>query len=857
MDLCSAHPMRSDKEVKAWFKKEASAHPEKYYPTQALKEKGFMRKQCTVTGTYFWTLHADQQVCGDAEAQGGFSFIGNPPTKKRFDYLSVWPAFRNFFEQRGYMPLDRYPVVARWRDDVYWVGASVYPFQPYVVRGEAQPPSNAVIIPQPSLRFNDVDNVGVTGSHFTCFDMLGQLHFEKKEQYRPEVYFQEYFDWITIGMGIPAEELTIHEDAWAGGGTFGPCMEFFSRGMEIGNQVYMQFQTLEDGHKELDIKVLDMGQGHERVPWLTSGESSSYDTTFPTVTKTLYARTGFKKNDTVLQRFLPFAALLNADEVEDMDKAWETVAQKVGMPVKDLRDEIEPLTAIYSIAEHTRAALIGLNDGALPSNVGGGYNMRIILRRALGFIEKYGWDVDICGLTEEHARFLRPLYPELHENIQTVNDILDSEKRKYKATLEKSKSVLSSVIEKEITDDILIQLYDSQGIAPELVAQAARAKGKTVDIPSDFYAKVTERHERTEQKTATKKQIAIPTAGETTVLYFDDYMLHAFDATVVACGKLPEAEADHTRGYVELDRTAFYPTSGGQMHDTGVLNNVKVIDVFKKDNAIIHVVEDHTLFTPGMTVHGIVDAERRIQLSQHHTGAHIVNASARTVLGRHINQAGASKDVDKARLDITHYENLSDEQIKSIEREANEIIAQNIPVTYEILPREAAERKHSMRIYQGGFIPGRNLRIVSIGDRDTQACGGTHVKHTGELETLKITGSTRVQDGVIRVNFVAGNAAKKTRASTGELSTQVATLLGVDQQQIPDRAEEIFAVWKKVTKAAKKGPVDSSLFTLSSTKTWDGDALQETARRLKTQPEHVLRTLTRFLNEIEEIRKKQ
>jgi len=837
--------MRSDKQVKAWFKKEAAANPQQYYPFKILQEKGFLRKTCTVTGINFWTLNPDQQVCGEPEVQGGFTFIGNSPAKKKFSYLEVWPEFKKFFDKRGYLALERRPVVARWRDDVYWVGASVYPFQPYVVRGEVKPPSNAVTIPQLSLRFNDVDNVGVTGSHYTCFNMLGQLRFEKKEDFKPDVYFEEYFDWITQGMGIPAEELTLHEDAWAGGGTFGPCIEFFSRGMEIGNQVYMQFQTLEEGHKELDIKVLDMGQGHERVPWLTSGESSSYDTTFPTVTEYLYKKTNFKKNDEVLQKFLPFAALLNADEVDDLELAWQNIAKKIDMDVHDLRKEMEPLTAIYSIAEHTRSALVGLNDGALPSNVGGGYNMRTILRRALGFIDHYDWDVDICDLSEKHASFLKPMYPELHDNIDTVNAILESEKKKYRANIEKSKNILSKVLEKEITTDDLINLYDSQGIAPDVVANQAKAKGINIHIPADFYKQVAEKHETTEHKAQTKKDITVSTAGTTKILYFDDYLFLDFDAKVVGTGTV------EGRHFVELDKTAFYPTSGGQMHDTGTIEQCKVIDVIKHNESILHILESKPDFTVGQQVQASIDKERRVQLSQHHTGAHLINASSRVVLGNHINQAGAAKDVHKARLDVTHYENIDDNTLAKIEQQANDFISKKIPVTYEILPREVAEEKYSMRIYQGGFIPGRDLRIVKIDEYDVQACGGTHVKHTGELDKIKIIGTTRVQDGVIRIHFVAGNAAKETDASQDDLLEQASTLLNVEPQQVPARAEEVFNVWKKVRKASKKKqPITSEMITLASDEVWHGDALAETARRLQTQPEHIVKTLKRFLDEI-------
>ncbi len=174
--------MKSDKEFKAEFKQITSKDPDAHYPTSALKELGFARNKCANCGKFFWNQDAAQRVCGDAVCSGGFRFVNDPPTKKPLSYLESWTAFRDFFKKKGYAPLERYPVVARWREDVYWVGASVYPFQPFVVSGEIKPKANAVVIPQLSLRFNDIDNVGLTGSHYVCFDMFGQLHFEPKEK---------------------------------------------------------------------------------------------------------------------------------------------------------------------------------------------------------------------------------------------------------------------------------------------------------------------------------------------------------------------------------------------------------------------------------------------------------------------------------------------------------------------------------------------------------------------------------------------------------------------------------------------------------------------------------------------------
>ena len=407
----------TDKELKKEFKAIASKTPDKYYATSVLKQEGFARKQCKC-GTFFWTVNNEQKTCGDPSCSGGFKFIGEGLVKEKLDYIDIWNKFSQHFKKLGYTPIQRYPVTARWRNDTDFVQASIYDFQPYVVSGEVKPPANPLVVPQFCLRFNDIDNVGITGAHFTGFVMIGQHAFMPPDKFDHKKYFSDIHSWLTKGLKLPNKEITYHEDAWVGGGNFGPCMEFFSRGLELGNQVYMQYEVLPNGQKkELSLKVLDMGMGHERNAWFAQATSTSYDAVFPTVCKKLYSATGVKVDNELMKKFLPYASYLNVDEVENIDKAWQNVSKKVGVTTKEIKDFVLPLSGIYSIGDHTRSLLVALNDGALPSNVGGGYNLRVILRRALGFIDKYGWDIDLIKVAEWHAEYLKKLFPELNENL--------------------------------------------------------------------------------------------------------------------------------------------------------------------------------------------------------------------------------------------------------------------------------------------------------------------------------------------------------------------------------------------------------------------------------------------------------
>ncbi len=325
-------------------------------------------------------------------------------------------------------------------------------------------------------------------------------------------------------------------------------------------------------------------------------------------------------------------------------------------------------------------------------------------------------------------------------------------------------------------------------------------------------------------------------------LYYADAFRTRFDARVI------ERAEDGCRVY--LDQSAFYPTSGGQVHDTGHINRSRVIDVFKQGTVIIHVVDAINDLKEGETVHGRIDMDRRIQLAQHHTATHILNGAARKILGEHIWQCGAAKMPEKARLDITHYENLTEEQIKAIEDEANRVIKENLPIYKSFMKRNLAESKYGFRLYQGGAVPGKELRIVDIMGFDVEACGGTHLDITGDVGQLKIIRTSKIQDGVVRIEFTAGLAAEKTQEEAHGSLVDIAGILRCEPSQIPGRTTELFEQWKKIVKKGSKEP-----FELTSTeemKESNDKILAKTALILKTQPEHVLKTIERFLKEIYE-----
>ncbi|MCJ7429513.1 MAG: alanine--tRNA ligase-related protein, partial [Candidatus Nanohaloarchaeota archaeon QJJ-5] len=642
-------------DLKDTIEQEAAAAPEKFFAVDAIKDEGFDRYQCSNCDRYFWST-TERDVCGEPSCDSGYTFINDPPTDKTFSFETAWTAFSAFMEERGYTPINRYPLAARWRDDTEFVRASIYDFQPYVVSGEVDPPANPLVVPQFCARFNDIDNVGITGRHYTGFIMTGQHAFTDPDAYDQDKYFRDMLAWMVEGMAIPKDEIILHEDSWGGGGNLGACMEFFVDGLELFNQVYMFYEVDDSaqGYSELDTKVLDMGMGHERVVWLTHGSETSYEANMPEVIERLYETTGVTPDKDIWRKFLPYSGLLNMDEVDDIEATWQHIADEIDVDKKRLKQEIEPAAALYSIADHTRTLLIALSDGMLPSNSGERHTLRVITRRCLDFIEQYDWDLDLTEIVGWHAASMNGVYPELEQHLDDVKTILEHEQQKYDQMVETAQRRIETLEDDDIDDQTLIELYDSHGISPEMLERA----GFAIEKPEDFYTKVAERHE--DEKTTDNDEndtIPLPDDVEPTRMLFRD------DETQKTCEATVQATISHDGSdYVILDQTCFYPTSGGQQHDTGRLGESDVIDVIKQDGIILHEVDDLTMDV-GDTISGTIDWDRREQLMHHHTATHLINGAARDVLGNHVWQAGAKKTEQKGRLDISHFDTLSDEQL--------------------------------------------------------------------------------------------------------------------------------------------------------------------------------------------------
>jgi alanyl-tRNA synthetase len=761
--------------AKERLKRDFSAKPDKYYRVKLFRERGFERRKCPKCGSYFWTLDKDRKVCPNPPCER-YGFIGRPPIRK-MDYIETWKAIERFFVKNGHESVPSYPVVCRWFPGLFFTVASIVAFQ-RSVGGKTvfEMPAERIIIPQVCLRFSDIENVGVTGRHMTNFIMIGQHSIYEKVNGVQKGYWKDTcidldYRLLTEALGLKPENVHFMEDVWVGPNAFGYSLEYFSEGLELGNAVFTEFVGTPGKYKHMGYRVIDMGAGLERFTWLSQGTPTAYDAVYGPVMK--YVKKAGNFDEELFNRYATIAGGLNLDEIQDIAKLRAQIAKHLRVSVGMLNRNVDPLQALYAIADHSKTLLYAVSDGGLLSNTGGGYNLRIIFRRALSFIEKYGLDIDLFDVCRRHAKYLKPLNPELMKSLPELEEILELEKQRYRATLKKGTAIIKDTLSKELrlSNEKLIRMYESQGITPELIENVAEKEHLDVKIPKDFYQQLSERHMKETVKEEKKPEIGVKGIPDTKLMFYDKEHEGEFSAKVLKVIKSGKEE------WVVLDRTLFYPEGGGQDYDKGRINENEVIEVQKFGSVVAHRMES-VGFKAGSRVRGKVDMKRRLQHAQHHTAVHLINGAARKLLGNHVWQAGAGKSLEKAHLDITHYEALTLDEIAKLEELANGMIRKNVEIKKKFMPRPQAEKRYGMRIYQGGAIPDRMVRIVNTPGWDVEACAGTHLSNTRGAGKIFITSSERIQDGVVRLTMVAGDAAERYISSAKSTASNLYKMLG-------------------------------------------------------------------------------
>jgi alanyl-tRNA synthetase len=769
--------------------------------SRQLEELGFTKKMCATCGNDFWSI-GDRATCGDAPCDK-YEFIGNPATTKKYDLFDIQKEFKNFFKERGHTPIDRYPVLAkRWRDDVFLVGASIYDFQPWVTSGLVEPPANPLVIAQPSIRLNDVDNVGRTGRHMTCFTMGAHHAFNTVEN---PIYWKDetvkYCHDFIKHIGIDPSEITYIESWWEGGGNAGPCYEICVRGVELATLVFIQYKTTQEGLKEIPLKIVDTGYGLERFAWISQGTPTAYDASFGPVIDQLKKLADVELDENILGENARIAGMMDIEDIADLKELRHMVAERLGISAEELKNATEPMEAVYVIADHTRCLCFMLADGVIPSNVKEGYLARLVLRRTIRFMKDLNLEESLGNIMKIQLDFLSKTYPEIKEQQNHIINVVNLEEIRYSKTISKGKQLVKKSIKdlkKENKDkmpvEMLIKLYDSHGMPPETIEEIAEAENFKAAVPDNFYTLVAEEH--SEESVEEKGEIEL-NFPETDLIFYNNPYKTEFEAGIIG----------FYENNVILDRTIFYPEGGGQPSDVGFIgvkgnkmNKFPVLHAEKVQGVVLHKMdhEDIEKLKPyiGSRVTGDIDPYRRTSLTQNHTATHLIVAAAREVLGGHVWQAGAQKGVKKSRIDLSHYKRISNDDLQEIELIANRYVMGNYSVHTKWMDRTNAEKKYGFSLYQGGVVPGANIRTVKIEGIDVQACAGTHVKRTGDIGLVKITRTERIQDGVERLEFSAGEAAVKAVQTNDDLIKESSVVFKVTAEQLPKTCDRFFNEWK-------------------------------------------------------------
>jgi len=801
-------------------------------------EQGFVRKVCKVTNLWFWTRDDTRETSGDT-TEDEYTFIGAPiidgfPQRGKALKDAMRETFLTYFEENNHARVAPYPIIARWRDDIHLTIASIADFQPHVTSGIAPPPANPLTISQPCIRLTDVAAVGRSGRHLTTFEMMAHHCFNRPDDGDVKYWMEEcirYCDDLFVNrLGIEPKEITYVENPWSGGGNAGPAVEVIVGGLELATLVFMNLEECEDGdveikgirYGEMPLQIIDTGYGLERFCWAAAGTPTIYEAIYPESVEWLQNESDFQSRltqlgdvdiDALLSELSRLAGILNIDVGTDVESLYTRLCERledrgISLSVDQLKSVTEPLSSIYAIPDHMHALCNMLGDALVPSNAKAGYLARMLARRVCRMKDDLGLSMSLSELGAHHMDVNLDISG-FSQSRDGILIILELEEARYHEMLRKGEAAVNTALAKlpkeasDAPDEILFRLAEERGLQPEMVAGIANRLGwNQLRIRVGFSADMAARNALQTKAAAKDKGKGGLLTGDwpdTEMRYYDDTSMTEFKAEVLHCTEIDasslnlssEVQGTPTHAIV-LDHTLFYPEGGGQLGDSGTLGGATVLDTRIENSVIMHLT-DRPL---SGTVQGTVSWERRKQLMDHHTSVHIIGGSARALLGPHIWQAGSSKGERYARLDVTHYQRLTRDDLDAIEDHANEIIASNPAVEKLVLERADADAQFGFELYQGGAPKHSQIRVIRIGDHDVQACGGTHHDQVGEIGEVRIIRSSQVQDGVERLQIVAGETAREHARRQERLLAESAEALGVSVEDLPKTVNRFFDEWK-------------------------------------------------------------
>lgn len=725
--------------------------------------------------------------------------------------------FLEFFESKGHLKKNSFSLVPHNDNSLLLINSGMAPLKPYFT-GQEIPPRKRMTTCQKCIRTGDIENIGKTARHGTFFEMLGNFSFGDyfkteaihwswefltevigldPERLYPSVYQDddEAFDIWNKEIGIPKERIFKfgkEDNFWEhGAGPCGPCSEiYYDRGekygchkpgctvgcdcdryMEIWNNVFTQFENDGKGnYTELEQKNIDTGMGLERLASVVQDVDSIFDV------------------DTV-------CALRNK------------VCEFAGTTY---RSDDKKDVSIRIVTDHIRSATFMISDGIMPSNEGRGYVLRRLIRRAarhgklLGIEGKF-----LANLSETVIEGSKDGYPELDEKKDMIFSVLTEEENKFSKTIDQGLSILAEMEaemnktgSKQLSGENAFKLYDTYGFPYDLTMEILEEKGISID-EAGFKAAMDRQKEKARNA---RKETNYMGADETVYESIDPSITSEFVGydTLVAESKitvlttaseLTQALADGDMGTIIVEKTPFYAAMGGQEADTGVIvtedAEFLVEDTIKLLGGKVGHVGKVTkgMFKVGDTVTLKVDGSVRSATAKNHSATHLLQKALRTVLGTHVEQAGSLVNKNHLRFDFTHFQAMTDDEIKEVEALVNEKIAESIPVVTDVMTIDEARKTGAMALF--GEKYGEKVRVVSMGDFSKEFCGGTHVANTSAISLFKIISESGVAANVRRIEALTGsgvidyynnienelrNASKAAKSEPSKLADKIKTL---------------------------------------------------------------------------------
>ncbi len=741
---------------------------------------------------------------------------------KKYGVNELRKMYLEFFESKDHLAMKSFSLVPQNDNSLLLINAGMAPLKPYFT-GQEIPPRKRVTTCQKCIRTGDIENVGKTARHGTFFEMLGNFSFGDyfkeeaiewtwefltdvvgldKDRLYPSVFENddEAFEIWEKKIGIAPERIFRfgkEDNFWEhGAGPCGPCSEvYYDRGekygcgqpgctvgcdcdryMEVWNDVFTQFDN--DGHGnyvELENKNIDTGMGLERLAVVVQDVDSIFD----------------------------------VDTIQELrDKVCEFAKTEYKT------DEIKDIS-IRLITDHIRSSTFMISDGIMPSNEGRGYVLRRLIRRAarhgrlLGIEGKF-----LAELSKTVISTSCDGYPELDEKKDFITKVLTQEEDKFNKTIDQGLSILADLEadleakgEKTLTGEDAFKLYDTYGFPLDLTKEILEEKGFAIDEEGFNACMQKQRETARAARKVTNYMGAEATVYEeidaaitSEFVGYDKLETEGKVLALTTAEDVVEALVAGDKGTIITDVTPLYATSGGQQGDTGFITigdaQFKVEDTQKLVGGKIgHI---------GMMVSGMikvddvvtlsVNADQRGKTAKNHSATHLLQKALRTVLGTHVEQAGSSNNQDRLRFDFSHFQAMTDEEIKEVEAIVNAKIAENLPVVTQVMSMDDAKKTGAMALF--GEKYGDEVRVVKMGDFSTELCGGTHVANTGVISAFKILSETGVAAGVRRIEAITADAVFAYYDEVEASLEKAAAVVKAKPADLVERLEKLMAEMK-------------------------------------------------------------